>query len=210
MEQFNLEEWLKDKSRKICTRDGRIVEILKVDAKGNHPIIGIYQFSDTEDMESSWRIDGRKTENGESFLDLFFVDEKKELTEFEETMVSFAHTMFDHLLDITKKVDIKEWKEKLLDLAKKEIEKSNPYSENQKQEWSAEDREMLDNCLGLIQEIDSTQEEQNWLKSLKPNHYHWKPSEEQMEALDKAKNSPANYYDIRLGLQSLYNDLLKL
>ena len=39
---------------------------------------------------------------------------------------------------------------------------------------------------------------------------HWKPSEEQMNALDKAKNNPANYYDIRLGLRSLYNDLKKL
>ena len=205
MEKFSLDTWLKDKNRKVVTRDGRIVEILKVDAKGNHPIIGVYQFSDTEDMESSWRIDGRKNENGESFLDLFFADEDDE---FETTMISFSHAMFDHLLNTNVKVDIKEWKNKLLDLARKEIEKSNPY--NEKQEWSVEDREMLDNCLGLIQEIDSTQEEQNWLKSLKPNHYHWKPSEEQMEALDKTKDSPANYYNIRLGLQSLYNDLLKL
>ena len=204
MEHFNLEEWLKDKSRKICTRDGRIVEILKVDAKGNHPIIGIYQFSDTEDMESSWRIDGRKTENGESFLDLFFADEDDE---FETTMISFSHAMFDHLLNTNVKVDVKEWKNKLLDLARKEIEKSNPY--NEKQEWSEEDREMLDNCLGLIQEIDSTQEEQNWLKSLKPQN-RWKPSKEQMEALNKAKNSPANYYTTILELQSLYNDLKKL
>ena len=36
-----------------------------------------------------------------------------------------------------------------------------------KQEWSEEDEKMLDNCIGLIQEIDSTQEEQNWLNSLK-------------------------------------------
>ena len=38
---------------------------------------------------------------------------------------------------------------------------------------------------------------------------HWKPSEEQMEALDKAKNCPANYYNVRLTLESLYNDLKK-
>ena len=35
------------------------------------------------------------------------------------------------------------------------------------QEWDEEDEKMLDNCIGLIQEIDSTQEEQNWLNSLK-------------------------------------------
>ena len=120
MQQFNLEEWLKDKSRKICTRDGRIVEILKVDAKGNHPIIGIYQFSDTEDMESSWRIDGKKAENEVSILDLFFADEDDE---FETTMISFSHAMFDHLLNTNVKVDVKEWKNKLLDLARKEIRK---------------------------------------------------------------------------------------
>lgn len=212
MEQFNLEEWLKDKSRKICTRDGRIVEILKVDAKGNHPIIGIYQFSDTEDMESSWRIDGRKTENGESFLDLFFADEDDE---FETTMISFSHAMFDHLLNTNVKVDIKEWKNKLLDLARKELEKSNTYSGNQKQEWSEEDREMLDNCLGLIQEIDSTQEEQNWLKSLKHQN-RWKPSKEQMEAFEHfvrsiGESGYASPYDNNTKLiHSLLNDLKKL
>lgn len=211
MEQFNLEEWLQDKSRKICTRDGRTVEILKVDAKGNHPIIGVYQFSDTEDMESSWRIDGRKTENGESFLDLFFAGEDDE---FETTMISFSHAMFDHLLNTNVKVDIKEWKNRLLDLARKEIEKSNPY--NEKQEWSEEDREMLDNCLGLIQEIDSTQEEQNWLKSIKPNRWNWKPSEEQMEAFEHfvrsiGEGGYASPYDNNTKLiRSLLNDLKKL
>lgn len=76
MKQFDLSIWLKDRSRKVVTRNGRLVEILKVDAKGNHPIIGVYPFSDTEDMESSWRIDGKKIENGESSFDLFFADEE--------------------------------------------------------------------------------------------------------------------------------------
>jgi len=126
MEQFNLEEWLKDKSRKVVTRDGRKVEILKVDAKGNHPIIGIYQFSEAEDMESSWCIDGRKTENGESSFDLFFADDEED--KFETTMISFSHVMFDHLLNSNVKVDVKEWKIKLLDLARKEIEKDIEHS----------------------------------------------------------------------------------
>ena len=41
-------------------------------------------------------------------------------------MVSFAHAMFDHLLDVTKEIDIKEWKDKLLNLARKEVLKSLP------------------------------------------------------------------------------------
>lgn len=213
MQQFNLEKWLNDKSRKIVTRGGRMVEILKVDAKGNHPIIGVYQFSDTEDMESSWRIDGRKTENGESSFDLFFADEEEELTELQKTLEEDCDCYVNLYNDGKTREELREWIKgwcpRIIGLVRKEIEKSNPYNEKQRQEWSEEDREMLDNCLGLIQEIDSTQEEQNWLKSLKPE-YHWKPSEEQMNALDKAKNNPANYYDIRLGLQSLYNDLKKL
>ena len=59
----------------------------------------------------------------EGVADLFFEDEEKD--EFETTMISFSHAVFDHLLGKTKEVDIKEWKEKLLDLARKEIEKEN-------------------------------------------------------------------------------------
>lgn len=83
-----------------------------------------------------------------------------------------------------------------------------------KQEWSEEDENMLKSLNKLLNEAscysctEGVDKILDWLKSIKPNH--WKPSEEQMEALDKAKDSPANYYNIRLGLQSLYNDLLKL
>ena len=80
-----------------------------------------------------------------------------------------------------------------------------------KQVWSEEDREMLDNCLGLIQEIDSTQEEQNWLKSLKPNH--WKPSDEQLKSLWDAiiyvEGCHSNFRGGRV-LELLYNELKQL
>ena len=84
----------------------------------------------------------------------------------------------------------------------------------QKSSWSEDDEARLETTIKLIEENPYNSKQVvngivNWLKSLKPQK-HWKPSEEQMEALDKAKNNPANYYDIRLGLQSLYNDLLKL
>lgn len=92
--------------------------------------------------------------------------------------------------------------------------------------WSEEDEEIVEALNEYVKNLDIFFSEikigdkdilskefrekvQSWLKSLKAQNY-WKPSEEQMNALDKAKNSPANYYDIRLGLQSLYNDLLKL
>ena len=38
----------------------------------------------------------------------------------------------------------------------------------QKQEWSEKDETMLSNCISLLLEIDSTKEERDWLKSLKP------------------------------------------
>lgn len=48
----------------------------------------------------------------------------------------------------------------------------------------------------------------NLLKSLRPQP-HWKPSEEQMEALHKAAKKAYHDYDAR-PLESLYSDLLKL
>jgi hypothetical protein len=79
--------------------------------------------------------------------------------------------------------------------------------------WSEEDDETLNSILNdLSQGVIPDDEDMQWLKSFKErfSQPNWKPSKEQMDALDKAKNSPANYYDIRLGLQSLYNDLKKL
>ena len=72
--------------------------------------------------------------------------------------------------------------------------------------WSEEDEEKLNS---IIEVLGNDSLLVNWIKSIKPKNS-WKPSEEQMEALNKAKSSPANYYDTRLSLQSLYNDLKKL
>lgn len=123
MEQFNLDTWLKDKSRKVVTRSGHNVRILCTDQRGNMPIVALVEF-ETLDGVQIFYSDGKNESHRE--YDLFFADDEEKLTEFEEAMVSFAHTMFDHLLDKTKEVDIKEWKEKLLDLARKEILKDLP------------------------------------------------------------------------------------
>ena len=83
-----------------------------------------------------------------------------------------------------------------------------------KQEWSEEDERTL---LRLIAHFDwngntrfakeDCQEVTNWLKSLRPNH--WKPSEEQMWALDVALEGFYNQND-RTALESLRTDLQKL
>ena len=170
MEQFNLDKWLQNKSRKIVTRDGRPVRIVCWDCKNEQPIIAL-----TLEPKLGIEIPRMYSSNGiyhsriESSCDLFFADEEKlnsiidelksylektpkeqvekdwkeiqdwytqhftnekhdeeEIVEFEEAMVSFAHTMFDHLLDITKEVNIEEWKETLLNLARKKILKDLP------------------------------------------------------------------------------------
>ena len=41
MKQFNLDEYLKNPTKKVITRDGNSVRILCTDAKGNFPIIEI-------------------------------------------------------------------------------------------------------------------------------------------------------------------------
>lgn len=118
MEQFNLNKWLQDKSRKICTRDGRPVRIVCWDAPTKNPIYG---FVEGDDGITSWRKDGRFS-NLIDNVDLFFADEEGELTEFEKelnrivTAFSATHAYMD-------KNEIHHYSKGLLDLARKEIEK---------------------------------------------------------------------------------------
>lgn len=46
MKQFNLEEYLKNPSRKVVTRDGRNARIICTDAKGKYPIVALMEISD--------------------------------------------------------------------------------------------------------------------------------------------------------------------
>ena len=87
--------------------------------------------------------------------------------------------------------------------------------------WSEEDEKMLDSVIQIITHVDDLAHEPTyagpkwthpytkeiaWLKSLRPS---WKPSEEQMEALEIAfrKDGDDKY---RSAINSLYNDLKKL
>ena len=47
MKQFNLEEYLKNPSRKVVTRDGRNVRIICTDKRGtNFPIVALVECED--------------------------------------------------------------------------------------------------------------------------------------------------------------------
>ena len=82
MKQFNLQEYLKNPSRKIVTRDWRTVRIICTDFQSDKPIIWLVKDKE-ENKERAYNFseDGKQylTEDVvESNLDLFFVPIKKE------------------------------------------------------------------------------------------------------------------------------------
>ena len=97
-------------------------------------------------------------------------------------------------------------------------EKYGQLIEQKPAEWREEDELKRDNLIGLVEEIKRQPLKRledwdgyiNWLKSLRPQS-HWKPSEEQMNAL---KEASASWMNEKMGnakiLESLYDDLKKL
>ena len=77
MKPFSLEEYLKNPSRKIVTRDGRSVRIICTDAKGDYPVVALVEIYNG--AENVFRVE----ENGhfyydpEDSRDLFFAPVKK-------------------------------------------------------------------------------------------------------------------------------------
>ena len=77
MKQFNLEEFKKNPSQKVITRDGRAVRIICTDYENRKPIIGLVK--EKEEMIITFTKDGKLLENVEkSFVDLFFAPIKRE------------------------------------------------------------------------------------------------------------------------------------
>ena len=78
MKQFNLDEYLKNPSRKVVTREGKNVRIVCTDKKGNdYPVVALIEWEKTEEAcdytKDGCLNDGRITE-----YDLFFAPEKHE------------------------------------------------------------------------------------------------------------------------------------
>lgn len=79
MKEFNLEEFKKNPSQKVVTRDGREVRIICTDAKGDEPIIAlIYNNNREEENVYTYNRDGIFYKDNDSCLDLFFAPIKKE------------------------------------------------------------------------------------------------------------------------------------
>lgn len=78
MKQFNLEEYLKNPSRKVVTRDGRKARIICTDIQCRYyPICALID-NDGEERCLSYSINGEFIIGKEDILDLFFSTEKKE------------------------------------------------------------------------------------------------------------------------------------
>ena len=77
MKPFNLEEYLKDPSQKVVTRDGRDVRIVCTDFLNSQPIIGLVEINGKEDIRTFYP-NGRWTNTNEWYLDLFFAPTKRE------------------------------------------------------------------------------------------------------------------------------------
>lgn len=76
MKQFNLEEYLKNPSRKVVTRDGRSVRIVCTDYYADKPIIA--KIEGCEHSYPFYEDGGFFTYGGSSISDLFFAPEKHE------------------------------------------------------------------------------------------------------------------------------------
>ena len=77
MKQFNLEEYLKNPTKKVITRDGRSARIICTDAKGNFPIIALVETYNGNETVLRLKENGRFYNDTENSRDLFFAPVKK-------------------------------------------------------------------------------------------------------------------------------------
>ena len=77
MKEFNLEEYLKNPSQKVITRDGREVRIICTDVKGEYPIMALIPDKQQE-LTYRYLRNGRQLTYTDSPLDLCFPTTKRE------------------------------------------------------------------------------------------------------------------------------------
>lgn len=79
MEQFSLEKYLANPSRKVVTRDGRkVTRVLCTDAKGKYPIIALIWIHGEERVYSFTKNGCWSKPGEESVNDLYFAPKKHE------------------------------------------------------------------------------------------------------------------------------------
>lgn len=125
MEQFSLEKYLENPSRKVVTRRGNSVRIICWDRKHGADDLPIVFLEENNVGECLWtcKSDGR-CDNYDTQYDLFFADEEDEFTEFEKVLKEVIEDVQNG--DYIEEESFDFWKDKLLDLARKEILKDLP------------------------------------------------------------------------------------
>lgn len=79
MEQFSVEKYLANPSRKVVTRDGRPVRIICTDMKSyNEKIVGLIPSDTGIESIVTWTQQGKQYLNMDTPNDLFFAPEKQE------------------------------------------------------------------------------------------------------------------------------------
>ena len=79
MKRFSLDEYLKNPSKKVITRDGRNARIIFTDAKNNYPIVALIEMPNGREMlPRGYKKDGTYLIGEKLSCDLFFAPEKKE------------------------------------------------------------------------------------------------------------------------------------
>ena len=71
MKEFNLNEYLKDLSQKVVTKDGRKVRIICTNAKNEFPIIALIT-NDDKEVLMDYNNNGKVSPDEMTDLDLFF------------------------------------------------------------------------------------------------------------------------------------------
>ena len=114
MEQFSLEKYLANPSRKVVTRDGRRVRIICTDRRDlNFPIIALIEnISGGGEKVCSYTKDGRHYTDCSDIFDLFFAPEKHEgwinVYRNSDTGHTYAGAVYDSKEDAEKRKIIDE------------------------------------------------------------------------------------------------------
>ena len=92
MKQFNLEEYLKNPSRKVVTRDGHPVRIICTDKENAYPVIALVKILYCE-ITIECTANGKYEQNNETKWDIFFAPEKHEgwINIYRDTILSGAY-----------------------------------------------------------------------------------------------------------------------
>ena len=112
MEQFSLEKYLANPSRKVVTRSGRAVRIICTDRRGtNYPVIALVEFDWGEDP-IGYTKDGKYRIRDKSDGDLFFAPETHEgwinVYRYSDGGHAYAGAVYDSKEDAEKRKIIDE------------------------------------------------------------------------------------------------------